>query len=948
MWPDDERGETPLTPRRAATLVSRPLLVLLAVACLGVTVSVVPGVRPVPGFSPLWDGGFQVAGYLLTAVVAGLRVLGDPRRRVLWSLVTAALALRAFAFVWSIYVLGRPPPYPSLSDACWLLSGGLLVVALGLLVRDQLPRTSRTILLDSLLGGLTAAAAAVSLLYPTLVALTQGGTPRAVVATNLAYPLIDVAQLVLVAGLVSVSGWRLSPSVTSIGVGVVALAVVDCVFLYLAAVGLFRPGTVLTPLSLVGTSLVALAGWLSDRVPRRRSREGGAGLVLPAALALVNVAVLLHGAPRSTSTLGPLLAAGGVAVALLRIYVTLVVDRQVADETIAVQQVELERFRALVETSSDFIAMAEPGGRLVYVNPAGRAMVGLSDDVEITTVAVTDLLPPEGQDGWEQIRFPALARLGQWQGESALLDLRTGDPVPVASSSFVIRDPVTGAGQLLGTVQRDISERKRAEEELLRFSALVAASSDFIAIAGVDGMVQYLNAAGREMVGLDPEVDVTTTTIADYLTEEGLRASLEVEQPAVVSEGHWEGESTLRDLRGGPPTPVAINSFLIRHPDSGEPWLLATVQRDISERKRAEMSLVRFGSLIEASGDLIAIAGLDGRLQYMNPAGRALVGLSPDVDITTTEVADFLAEDRIPFARDVERPAIIHQGQWQGESTLRDLRGGPDIPVAVNSFLIRDPDTGEPWLMATVNRDISQRIATEAAIQDLADQRQVLLGHLVEAQEAERARIAADVHDDSVQALAAVELRLALLQRELADGQPDLLTTVEALRGSVRGATERLRHLLFDLESPAQRTDLRTALSDAASYLFGDAGVVWRVEGDRGADVLEGTRVTAYRIAKEAMTNVSKHAAARHVRVAVAERDGGVEVSVVDDGTGFDPSLVVDRPGHLGLPGMVDRATVAGGAVEVVSAPGEGTTVTIRLPGSVGDPADGDHRTQSP
>ena len=288
--------------------------------------------------------------------------------------------------------------------------------------------------------------------------------------------------------------------------------------------------------------------------------------------------------------------------------------------------------------------------------------------------------------------------------------------------------------------------------------------------------------------------------------------------------------------------------------------------------------------------------------------------------------------DRLPF--------VLSRGHWEGESELRDQRGGPPIPVTASTFTLRHPSTGEPWLLATVQRDISDRLAAQRELQALADERQVLLGHLVQAQEDERARIAADVHDDSVQALAAVELRLSLLQREL-EQQPGLLPTVASLRDTVRGATDRLRHLLFDLESPAQQADLASALGEAAAYVFEDV-VRWRLEEDGGADLPAATRVTAYRVAKEAMVNVRKHAEAHRVVISLRDREGGVEVSVTDDGRGFDPALASDRPGHLGLPGMRDRVTVAGGTLSIDSPVTGGTTVRIWLPVGVPDePAGG-------
>jgi signal transduction histidine kinase len=241
------------------------------------------------------------------------------------------------------------------------------------------------------------------------------------------------------------------------------------------------------------------------------------------------------------------------------------------------------------------------------------------------------------------------------------------------------------------------------------------------------------------------------------------------------------------------------------------------------------------------------------------------------------------------------------------------------------------------WLVGR-NRDtaVSAIRATNAELERVADERQHLLDRLVQAQEDERARIAADVHDDSVQALAAVELRLGLLRRQLADSPEDLRATAEELSNTVREAIGRLRNLLFDLESPAVEADLATALRVAAENTFDDR-VSWRIAGDTGLDVPQGLRVTAYRIAKEAMANVVRHAQAKRVVITVARADGGVEVIVDDDGLGFDPATVEARPGHLGIPAMADRATIAGGRLDLVRRDGGGMRVRLWLPEATGD-----------
>ena len=137
------------------------------------------------------------------------------------------------------------------------------------------------------------------------------------VATNLAYPLVDVAQLVLITGMLAATQWRVAPAPLSMSLGIVAMAVVDCVFLYLAAAGLFRPGTVLTPLSLGGTALVALAAWLSERGRRRPPLEGPVGLVVPVLLTVALWLLARTHVPQTSRTLVLDAVLGGLTAAAL-------------------------------------------------------------------------------------------------------------------------------------------------------------------------------------------------------------------------------------------------------------------------------------------------------------------------------------------------------------------------------------------------------------------------------------------------------------------------------------------------------------------------------------------------------------------------------------------------------------------------------------------------------
>jgi PAS domain S-box-containing protein len=680
-------GARAATAYAASRRAAQAVLGVAVLLVLAFSLTVLPGVRSDELFHPGVDGWLQGSAYGAIVLVALVPALAGGQERLLWWLITLALALRALGFVLGFTVVRRqvPPPWPSVADYAWFAMDVVLVVALWALLRLRVERRSVGIFVDAVLVALTTTGAVTALLFHWIDFRTGRDLPDDLIVVNLAYPMADVAMLVIVVAVLLATGVR-SRSTLVLGLGILGMSVVDTAYLFLVTDGTFHPGLPWASLSLLATLAVALAGWVPRRDRKVLPALEFSRVGLTATAGVVAVLTLMYDAFEQVTAAAVLLPAGALVVGIGRAVWTVGRNRGIAEVVIGEQQAERLRFQSLVETSGDFIAMATPDGSVTYVNPAGRELVGIGDR------------------------------------------------------------------------------------------------------------------------------DVATMSIADFLTPEGLASSVEVERPAVLAEGRWSGESTLRDHQGGPP-----------------------------------------------------------------------------------------------------------------------------IPVAISSFLMRDPRTGEPFALATVQRDISERVAAEAALERLADERQHLLDRLVQAQEDERARIAADVHDDSVQALAAVELRLGLLRRRLGGGPPELAATADDLAGTVREAIGRLRTLLFDLESPAVETDLATALGVAAENAFGDR-LVWRVTGGTALGLPEAQRVTAYRIAREAMANVVRHAAASTVEIRLSREGSGVEIVVEDDGRGFDPATVRHRRGHLGIPAMADRATIAGGRLVVERREEGGTRVRVWLPSVVGAP----------
>jgi diguanylate cyclase (GGDEF)-like protein len=295
------------------------ILALLAVEVAAFTVSTVPGVRSDGTFDPLIDGWLQGAGYLTAAVLAYLRPLISRVDRALWSWVAAALLARALGFVAFLAVVRvqRPPPYPSIADAGWLAMYLLMLVGLVGLARLRTRGLPISLALDGAVAALATAAVAVALLYDAILSLTAPGIPPAAVAVNLAYPVLDVMLLVMITGILMVFGRRAPPAVWTLAAGIVVFAVVDCVFVYQAATGTFRPGTLLQSVSLATMAVVAAAGWLPDGT-RSGSREPLPNVVVPGLCALGCLGLLVFATRTEVPVLAVVLAGSGIAVALAR------------------------------------------------------------------------------------------------------------------------------------------------------------------------------------------------------------------------------------------------------------------------------------------------------------------------------------------------------------------------------------------------------------------------------------------------------------------------------------------------------------------------------------------------------------------------------------------------------------------------------------------------------
>ncbi|MEA2418289.1 MAG: hypothetical protein QOE60_495 [Thermoleophilaceae bacterium] len=211
-------------------------------------------------------------------------------------------------------------------------------------------------------------------------------------------------------------------------------------------------------------------------------------------------------------------------------------------------------------------------------------------------------------------------------------------------------------------------------------------------------------------------------------------------------------------------------------------------------------------------------------------------------------------------------------------------------------------------------------------------ERRKLVGQLINAHEEERKRIVEDLHDDPVQAVVALRMRLETLAARTS--HPELARELDGLRADAAAAAERLRRLLFEIQPvELDRRGVAAALRVCLEQANADTGLAYELDDRTTRPPTQAVRTLLYRVGREALANVRKHAHASRVDVQLDDDDAGFSLKVRDDGKGFDAEQGLRvRPGHLGLPAMREQVEITGGRLQLESHPGTGTSLRVWLP----------------
>ncbi|MEG4863732.1 MULTISPECIES: PAS domain S-box protein [unclassified Microcoleus] len=298
------------------------------------------------------------------------------------------------------------------------------------------------------------------------------------------------------------------------------------------------------------------------------------------------------------------------------------------------------RLTAILEATSDLVGVTDATGHSVYLNQAGQEMLGMSPEEARSPFSIDSVLAPSAKAKFHNEIIPTALREGRWAGEILFLS-RDGEEIPV-SQVLIVHKTAAGEVEFISTVARDIREqqaalrdRKKAEEERQLLATTIENSRDFIGVASMDGRPMLVNQAGMDLMGLSSVDEAKTKHITDFFMPEDLDFVQQYILPVLMKEGNWRSDFRLRHFVTGQPIAVDYTLFLVNHPETNEPIGIATITRDIRDRKQAEEALrhkeAQYRSIFESVNDGIIITELEtGNLVAINPAQARIHGYTSE------------------------------------------------------------------------------------------------------------------------------------------------------------------------------------------------------------------------------------------------------------------------------------------------------------------------------
>jgi PAS domain S-box-containing protein len=475
----------------------------------------------------------------------------------------------------------------------------------------------------------------------------------------------------------------------------------------------------------------------------------------------------------------------------------------------------------------------------------------------------------------------------------------------------------------------DIQDRKCGEDALrsreLSWRQIVDNIPGLVAATGAMGEVEFLNRQTLEYFGKTSE-ELKNWALIDVVHPDDLPRVIEARIRSIEGGQIYEVEHRCRGADGVYRW-FQVRGLPVRSAEGAiTAWYLLLT--DIDDRKKAEEALQsserNLSLMINAIPTLIHVLRPNGSVLYVNQAVLDYTGLTLE-DVRKDDYRDrvFHPED-VERLREERREALTRAAPFENEQRVLDKDGRYRWFMIRYNPLLDEQGRIDRWYVAAF--DIEDRKRTE----DLRLEERVN----------ERARIARELHDTLLQSFQGLLMKFSAVKYLIRDRPREAEEQLGHMLEQVRQAITEGRDAVQGLRSSTViANDLARAITTFGEGLASDAGSPEfrvSVEG-KPREVPPLVRDEVYRIASEALRNAFRHAGARRIEVEVHYNNREVRLRVRDDGKGIDPKILDagGRAGHHGMPGMHERAKLAGGKLTVWSALDSGTEIELTIPAAL-------------
>ncbi|MGZ3579212.1 MAG: PAS domain S-box protein [Syntrophales bacterium] len=517
-------------------------------------------------------------------------------------------------------------------------------------------------------------------------------------------------------------------------------------------------------------------------------------------------------------------------------------------------------------------------------------------------------------------------------GEEMAIDL-----LKKGATDYVLKNRLSRLEPAVSRALHEVEERRereRAEHALkeseVRYRTIFENTGTATVIVDEDATIVLANRQFERLAGLSRSEIEGQKKWMEFVLEEDL-PKVKLLSRAVGKRSRTPSEGHEFRITGssGDILNVLANVAVIPSTKKTVMSFLDISQLKKAERERREASLYA-RSLIEASIDPLITINADGKIMDVNSAAVATTGV-PRFDLIGSDFADYFTE---PGKAQEVYQEVFSRG------VVRDYRlairhvSGRVTEVLYNASLYRS-ESGDIQGVLAVARDITERVEAEKKILASNEMLRSLTTELVMTEERERRRIAVDLHDNIGQTLALTKIKVeSVMGQTSIDG---LRKPLAEIGDMIDQSIQQTRSLMTDLSPPVL---YELGLSDAIQWLCEQIQAqhnlhIFLVNDFKIQKIEEEIKLLLFRATKELLTNIVKHAGAKQAHVMIQNVGNRIQITVADDGIGFDVSgigQVAKRSGGFGLLSIHERLKYLGGLFEIETKKGAGTRISLVAP----------------